>query len=297
MKLQIEKELNLSNQETHLVLMHSILNILGVLIYNVRELWKMSRDPEVMKPVIETLETIRERLDDQKFTNDQLPKFDELQEYLSSSFVVIYESYPNLKDDEAYKSEVDNIYMVLRELKRRTEEIVAWDKDPFKLTEISTTHLKEDIEQFFEAVQNNSRGAYKIDFSEAERPVLNTYKMILDIKADNDTLKIPMVFKDVVRDVLANARKYSLPGSRIEVSIKQSNGNTSFSCKDLGVGIPESELPMVADLYFRASSGTARETMGKGIGLTKALYVTQHLNGEMWITSALSEGTTIEISF
>ena len=297
MKLQIDKELKLSDQETHLVLMHSILNILSVLIYNVRELGKMSRDPEVMKPVLETLETIREKLDDQEFTNDQLAKFDELQEYLSSSFVVIYESFPDLKDDEAYKSEVDNIYMVLNELQRRVTEIVAWEKNPFKLTEISTADLRQNIEQFFEAVQNNSRGAYKIDFSEAERPLLNTYKMSLDIKADNDTLKIPMVFKDVIRDVLANARKYSLPGSRIEISINQNNGKTSLSCKDMGVGIPESELPMVADLYYRASSGTARETMGKGIGLTKALYVTQQLNGEMWITSALSEGTTIEISF
>ncbi len=297
MKLRIDKPLDLTDKETHLVLMHSILNILGVLIYNVKELGRMSRDPEVMKPVVETLENIREKLDDQAFTHDQLQKFDQLLEYLSSSFVVIYESFPELKDDDTYKSEVENIYMVLSELHRRAEEVVAWKKDPFSMTTISPTDLKADMERFFDAVQNNSRGAYKIDFSEADRPILNTYKMSLEIDANNDELVVPMVFKDVIRDVLANARKYSLPGSRIEVKITQQNGRTSFSCKDEGVGIPESELENVADLYYRASSGTARETMGKGVGLTKALYVTQHLEGELWITSALSEGTTVEISF
>ncbi len=59
MKLKIDKHLQLTDQELHLVLMHSILNILGVLIYNVKELGKMSRDPQVMKPVIETLTPIR----------------------------------------------------------------------------------------------------------------------------------------------------------------------------------------------------------------------------------------------
>lgn len=297
MKLKIDKHLELTDQEIHLVLMHSILNILGVLIYNVKELGKMSRDPQVMKPVIETLTSIREKLDDQDFTTDQLTKFDELYEYLSQSFVVIYDSYPDLKVDEDYKAEVDNIYLVLSEMRRRAEEIVEWQDDPFRIKEISADELREDMEQFFEAVQSNSQGAYKVVFSNDDRKTKMTYRMDFDISADNDPIAIPMVFKDVIRDILANARKYSLPGSKIEASFTQSNGQTRFTCKDEGVGIPEVELPKVADLYYRASSGKARETMGKGVGLTKAHYVTQKLGGTMWITSELSAGTTVEIVF
>ncbi|MEQ8712393.1 MAG: ATP-binding protein [Cyclobacteriaceae bacterium] len=297
MKLKIDKHLQLTDQEIHLVLMHSILNILGVLIYNVKELGKMSRDPQVMKPVIETLTSIREKLDDRDFTNDQLSKFDELHEYLSQSFVVIYESYPDLKEDEEYKKEVDNIYLVLSEMRRRAEEIVEWQGDPFRVAKITPEELREDMEQFFEAVQRNSRGAYKVIFSSNDHKAKMTYRMDFDIAADHDQIEIPMVYKDVIRDVLANARKYSLPGSKIEASFVQKNGQTKFSCKDEGVGIPEVELSKVTDLYYRASSGKARETMGKGVGLTKAHYVTQKLGGTMWITSELSGGTTVEIIF
>lgn len=297
MKLKIDKHLALTEKEKHLVLMHSILNILGVLIYNVKELGKMSRNPEIMKPVIDTLTSIREKLDDQDFTHEQLNKFNELYEYLSQSFVVIYDSYPDLKDDKDYKAEVDNIYSVLSEMRCRAEEIVEWEGDPFRLKKITSSELREDIEQFFEAVQRNSQGAYKVVFSDADRSAKMTYRMDFEISSDNDEIEMPMVFKDVIRDVLSNARKYSLPGSKIEASFIQKDGQTRFSCKDEGVGIPEEELQKITDLYYRASSGKARETMGKGIGLTKALYVTQQLGGDLWITSQLSAGTTVEIHF
>ena len=297
MKLKIDKQLALTDQETHLVLMHSILNILGVLIYNLKELGKLSRDPEIMKPVIETLTSIREKLDDKAFTYEQLDKFDELHEYLSKSFVVIYESYPELKDDKDYKTEVDNIFLVLSEMRRRAVEIVEWKDDPFRLKKMTFSELRADLEHFFEAVQSHSRGAYKISFDGPDRKTQRTYRMDLDLAADNDLLEIPMVFKDVIRDILANARKYSLPGTKIKTSVIQKDGKTTFTCKDEGVGIPAEELAKVTSLYYRASSGKARETMGKGIGLTKALYVTQQLGGEFWITSELSAGTTIEIQF
>ncbi|MEQ9297268.1 MAG: hypothetical protein RIF33_01835, partial [Cyclobacteriaceae bacterium] len=248
MKLKIDKHLALTEQETHLVLMHSILNILGVLIYNVKELGKMSRNPEIMKPVINTLTSIREKLDDQDFTYGQLSKFDELHEYLSKSFVVIYESYPDLKDDEDYKDEVDNIYSVLSEMRRRAEEIVEWDGDPFRVKKISTSELREDMEQFFEAVQRNSQGAYKVVFSNDDLTTKMTYLMDFEISVDNDEIEIPMVFKDVIRDVLANARKYSLPGSKVEATFIQKDGQTRFSCTDEGVGIPEEELPKVTEI-------------------------------------------------
>lgn len=297
MKKQIDNILKLTEKEKHLVLMHSILNILGVLISNVKELGKKSRDPEIMKPAIEMLTFIHDRIDDKAFTYEQLEKFDDLHEYLSKSLMVIYDSYPELKTDEQYTLEVDNIFLVLSEMRRRAEEIIEWSDNPFRLKKITPAKLKEDMKQFFEAVQSNSHGAYKIIFSDADNNAKMTYLIKFDIAAEEDEIEIPMVFKDVIRDILANARKYSLPGSRIEACLEQRSGITRFTCKDEGVGIPSDELSQVADLHYRATSGQARDTTGKGIGLTKAHYVTQELGGQLWITSELSEGTTVEIQF
>lgn len=296
MKLKIENNIVLTDKEVQLVLMHSILNILGILIANIKGLGSRSRDPEIMKPAISTLSEIHNRLDDAAFTSEQLMKFDELHEYLSKSMMVIYDSYPELKNDDHYVSEVDNIFTILAEMRRRSEEIAEWQGDPFRVVSMPVSKFKSDIEAFFEAVASNSKGAYKVNFQNKGRKP-KTYRMNLVVNADHDTLQLPAVFKDVIRDLLANARKYSLPGSKIDARLEQVNGITSFVCKDEGVGIPSAEIQKVTSLHYRASSGKARDTTGKGIGLTKAHYVVQTLKGQMWITSELSEGTTIEIKF
>ena len=107
---------------------------------------------------------------------------------------------------------------------------------------------------------------------------------------------MPPVFQDVMRDLLANARKYTPPGGVITAGLSDNGEGIRFVVKDTGMGIPESEIMKVVEFGYRATNA-ARPTRGGGFGLTKAFYITKTFGGRMWIESPVENGsgTRIEI--
>jgi signal transduction histidine kinase len=108
---------------------------------------------------------------------------------------------------------------------------------------------------------------------------------------------MPAVFQDVIRDLLANARKYTDPGKSIQSGLHESNSTLRFIVRDTGIGIPEKEIEDIITFGRRGSNAKERPTRGGGFGLTKAYYVTKKFNGRMWIESPLrgNRSTGIEI--
>jgi signal transduction histidine kinase len=108
---------------------------------------------------------------------------------------------------------------------------------------------------------------------------------------------MPTIFQDVLRDLLANARKYTKPGGRITAGLRQNSDLLRFLIIDNGIGIPPAEILNVVKFGYRASNVADRVTHGGGFGLTKAFYVTRKFGGQMWVDSAGVEGksTRVEI--
>ena len=98
-----------------------------------------------------------------------------------------------------------------------------------------------------------------------------------------------------MRDITANARKYTKPGGRISCSLVMNESGLEMTVTDNGRGIPEKEIEKVVDFGFRGSNTAAAETKGGGYGLTKAYYFCKKAGGRMWIDSQLGAGTTIRI--
>jgi signal transduction histidine kinase len=145
-------------------------------------------------------------------------------------------------------------------------------------------------------MQKNSRGRYKIIYNIAEQEKRD-YLVNFAIDSElNGTIFMPLILKDVIRDLVANARKYTPPGEGITVGISQKKEVLRFVIEDSGIGIPEDEIEKVIDYGYRASNVRDKvRTMGGGFGLTKAYHVVQQYNGEMWIESELGEGTKIRV--
>jgi signal transduction histidine kinase len=68
-----------------------------------------------------------------------------------------------------------------------------------------------------------------------------------------------------------------------------------FIVEDNGMGIPKNEIDRIFDYGYRATNVRHLPTMGGGFGLTKALYITVQLNGDLWIESEEDAGTKITI--
>lgn len=189
---------------------------------------------------------------------------------------------------------IANLGSVFAILKVRAREILARSAQPERWNEFDCDAIRSDFRAVFAALEKNSKGRWRILFN-AARQEANDYYVDLRIDTEGPTLSMPPVFKDVMRDLIANARKYTAPGGRITAALYEDRDAIRFVVEDTGRGIPESELQQVVEFGKRGSNVSDVRTMGGGFGLTKAFLVTKQFGGRFWIASEVGVGTRIRI--
>ncbi len=100
----------------------------------------------------------------------------------------------------------------------------------------------------------------------------------------------------IVRNLIANAIKYTKPGGNISISAedKSKPGFVVLSVKDDGVGIAASMLPTMFK-PLKSQPGTADE-QGSGIGLMLCKEFAELNGGEMWVESTEGKGATFYLA-
>ena len=98
-----------------------------------------------------------------------------------------------------------------------------------------------------------------------------------------------------MRDLLANARKYTPPGGQISSGVYVGPDYLRLVVEDNGRGIPEADLDRVVRFGERGSNVADVRTMGGGFGLTKACMLAQRLGGRAWIASRENVGTRVTL--
>lgn len=139
------------------------------------------------------------------------------------------------------------------------------------------------------------------DLRLAVQSVLDQFTLQLETKDIDLILQVPentMVYADydlmklVLRNLIANAIKFSHSGTTILVKSKKSDNDMyQVAVEDHGVGIPEIDRQKIfSDEHF-TSTGTSKEK-GSGLGLNLCKeYVEEH-GGSIWFTSEAGRGTT-----
>lgn len=103
-------------------------------------------------------------------------------------------------------------------------------------------------------------------------------------------------FNFIIRNLVANALKYTNYNGRVEVNADTASrqGFTIFSVKDNGIGIAREELPGIFE-PMNSTLGTAKE-QGTGIGLTLCKEFARQNGGDIWVESEQGKGTTFFFS-
>jgi len=117
--------------------------------------------------------------------------------------------------------------------------------------------------------------------------------------AVEDGASIVRVDRELLSMILAqyidNARKYSTPGTLIEVAARISRNEIIFSVHNLGPTIRIEDRERVFDRFFR--SGDLKDSFpGTGIGLSVVKKAAQAHHGHVWVISDDREGTTFFLS-
>jgi len=133
--------------------------------------------------------------------------------------------------------------------------------------------LREVID---EIAHRTAQHRFLVDFPE-DFPILD---------ADPDRLK------QVLRNLLDNAVKYSPGGGLVITRGESTETEVTISVADQGVGISPEHLNRLFDKFFRAESGLGNHVVGSGLGLPIAHTIIEAHGGSIWAESTEGQGST-----
>jgi signal transduction histidine kinase len=116
-----------------------------------------------------------------------------------------------------------------------------------------------------------------------------TPEIIVDI--DPDRMRM------VIRNLLENAVKYSLPDSRpVEVSATQDGLAVAIRVTDDGPGVPERDMQHLFEPFFRVDRSRSKKTGGYGLGLSISKRIVEAHGGEIAVQNNAKRGTSFVVT-
>ncbi len=141
-----------------------------------------------------------------------------------------------------------------------------------------------------------------VNMNELMSSLLSTFEykvkeLDIEIQTENlhncytDEVQINQVFSNIID----NAIKYRSPQRKavIKISSQQNNNKITYCIEDNGIGIPESELDKIFDVFYRIDPENQE---GEGMGLALIKKTIERLDGDISVGSVQGEGTKFYIS-
>ena len=100
----------------------------------------------------------------------------------------------------------------------------------------------------------------------------------------------PDRIRQVISNLLDNAIKYSMPGTKVTVRVERDEWDIKISVIDQGKGIAPKELDRVFDRFYRIDKDRAYAG-GRGLGLAIAKHIIEGHGGTISVTSKLGSGS------
>lgn len=129
------------------------------------------------------------------------------------------------------------------------------------------------------------------------RPEAAAHTLVSDMDPAIGRLLVdPLKLTQVCENLIANALKYTPPGTAITVSGKRRQADVLLTFADTGLGIPAEDLPHLFERFYRVDKGRSRDKGGTGLGLSIVKHIVQLHGGRVWVESTVGRGTTFSLT-
>ncbi|KKO54771.1 sensor histidine kinase [Paenibacillus sp. DMB20] len=114
--------------------------------------------------------------------------------------------------------------------------------------------------------------------------------------------EVPLIRGDGLRmeqillNMLDNAVRYTEHGE-VALIVRADSSNVCVAVEDSGAGIPEDELPLIFDRFYRVEKSRSRQHGGTGLGLAIAKKLVELQDGTLNVSSKPGVGTRFDICF
>ncbi|HET9351592.1 MAG TPA: ATP-binding protein, partial [Burkholderiales bacterium] len=101
--------------------------------------------------------------------------------------------------------------------------------------------------------------------------------------------------KQVLKNLLANAFKFTARGSVALLIAPHGPGHVAFAVSDTGIGIAPDKQELIFEAFRQADGSTSRLYGGTGLGLSISRELTRLLGGRLTLRSRPGEGSTFSL--
>lgn len=139
-----------------------------------------------------------------------------------------------------------------------------------------------------------SVGAVALEVWETLSPRVRGEEVKLDVSGTHEPAYAdPDAIRQVLRNLLDNAARYSDGDPNIAVRIRSDGEFQRAEVADRGPGIPSVHVERVFERFYRVDPARSRARGGTGLGLAIVKHFVEAHGGRVGIDSALGRGTTV----
>jgi signal transduction histidine kinase len=102
----------------------------------------------------------------------------------------------------------------------------------------------------------------------------------------------PRRVRQVLRNLVENAVKYSPAGGPIVVTVEAHPDAVQIGVTDRGIGIQPEYLDRVFDRFYQVDSASTRKVGGSGLGLSICKAIVEAHKGRIWVESQVGMGSS-----
>jgi signal transduction histidine kinase len=100
----------------------------------------------------------------------------------------------------------------------------------------------------------------------------------------------------VLKNILANAQKYSTSeNDPIKVSLSRDDYEVLLEIQDYGQGIPDEEIDLIFEPFYRVDKSRNKDTGGYGLGLSLCKTIIEEHGGTISVKSSMGQGTIFSL--
>jgi signal transduction histidine kinase len=225
--------------ELSLIEMHTLFNMLNVLSGELMVIGlHLADDADLFTSSLALCGRIKDRLSDPARALEFAANVAAEEQAILAEIEAVRVRHAVPADDAEFHESLANIRSVFRILEVRAQEALARARAPGRWIDFTLEDLRRDFQEVFTAIEKNSKGRYRIIYNLARQQPSDYYIDFVIESTNGRSLAMPMLFKDVIRDLIANARKYTLPSGTINVGLYETDAELRFVVQDTGRGIP-----------------------------------------------------------
>jgi two-component system OmpR family sensor kinase len=104
-----------------------------------------------------------------------------------------------------------------------------------------------------------------------------------------------MQLRQVIANLLGNARVHTPPGTEVDVRVAAEGAVVVLEVTDRGPGLPPQDLPHVFDRFYRADASRGRHQGGAGLGLSIVAAIVQAHGGRVGVSNVHGGGARFRV--